>query len=152
MRHDEAECFDVGAVWLDRPAGRADEIAASLETVYEPVAFELQQGALHRRAGDLQDIGDRSFEQNKAGRQGAFGNVRAQHILGNFVSALRILAEAWLAHAVWHLPFGWQCRPLSLRHLPVTVTAQNKCILHTYVQFFYALVYRIVADRRGAPA
>ncbi|MNV97520.1 hypothetical protein D3C71_1926500 [compost metagenome] len=109
----------------------------------EPVAFQLQERTLNRRTRYLQDLGNRPFEKNEAGRQDAFGDVATQNVLGNFVAALGILAEAWLAHAVGRLPFGWQFRPLSLRHLPGNVTAENKCILHTRWQIKCAFCHRI---------
>ena len=100
LGHDQAQRLDVCAVGLEAVFAGADEIAAPLETVEQPLGFQRLQGALYRRPRNLKDVGDRPFEQDKPSRQDALDNVGPQNVLGDLIAALRILPRSIFVHGI----------------------------------------------------
>ncbi len=94
FRNVETEALDLLAQRTGFTLRRADEITAPVETVYQPVDFEPLQRLLDRRAGGLEDIRDRTFEQHQPFRQAAARDVGAQHLLDDLVAMLLSLLHA----------------------------------------------------------
>src|SRR5579883_3142450 len=94
----KADLADIRANGRWRLSGRSHEVAAPIEAVDQSLALEHSQGALHRCAADLEDLGDRPLQQHKSGRQGLGPNMPAQHVMHDGVEALAAAPRNLLKH------------------------------------------------------